>query len=102
MYMYQSNQSFYIPPSPQPGNPRAFEFLENFCSNSPLTGPKSCSNAPPPGKVPDYCFNFSVASVVAYCFWNCACKDCLLDNTYLYIIKYKSFWNTFKYETQLV
>ena len=31
--------------------PRAFEFLENFCSNSPLTGPKSCSNAPTPGKI---------------------------------------------------
>ena len=23
---------------------------ENFCSNSPLTGPKSCSNAPTPGE----------------------------------------------------
>ena len=31
--------------------PWAFEFLENFCSNSPLTGPKSCSNAPTPGKI---------------------------------------------------
>ena len=36
---------------PPPGNPRAFEFLECFCSNSPLTGPKSCSNAPTPGKL---------------------------------------------------
>ena len=44
--------------------PRAFEFLKKFCSNSPLTGPKSCSNAPPPGKLPDYCFNFSVASIM--------------------------------------
>ena len=26
--------------------PWAFEFLENFCSNSPLPRPKSCSNAP--------------------------------------------------------
>ena len=40
--MYQSNRSFNIPP----GNPRAFEFLENFCPNSPLPRPKSCSNAP--------------------------------------------------------
>ena len=41
---------------------RAFEFLKNFRSYSPVTGPKSCSNAlPPPGKLPDYCFNFSVA-----------------------------------------
>ena len=27
--------------------PWAFEFLENRCSNSPLPGLKSCSNAPP-------------------------------------------------------
>ena len=46
--MYQSNRSFSIPP---PANPQAFEFLENFCSNSPLTGSKSCSNAPTPGKI---------------------------------------------------
>ena len=45
--MYQSK----LPQSPSPGNPRAFEFLENFCSNSPLTGPKSCSNTPSPGKI---------------------------------------------------
>ena len=34
---------------PPRATPRAF--LENFCSNSPLTGPKSCSNAPTPGKI---------------------------------------------------
>ena len=28
------------------GNPRAFDFFENYCSNSPLPGPKCCSNAP--------------------------------------------------------
>ena len=48
-FMYQSNQSFNIPP-PR-AIPRAFEFWENFCSNSPLTGPKSCSNAPTCGKI---------------------------------------------------
>ena len=26
--------------------PRAFDFFENYCSNSPLPGPKCCSNAP--------------------------------------------------------
>ena len=31
---------------PPRATPRAFEFLENFCSNSPLPRPKSCSNAP--------------------------------------------------------
>ena len=30
--------------------PRAFEFLDNFCLNSPLSGPKSCSNAPTPAR----------------------------------------------------
>ena len=59
--MYQSNRSFKFPP---PGNPPAFEFLENFCSDCPPTGPKSCSNAPTPEKLPDYCFNFSVASIM--------------------------------------
>ena len=37
--MYQSNRSFNIPPPL--ATPRAFEFLENFCSNSPLTGRKA-------------------------------------------------------------
>ena len=44
-FMYQSNRSFNIPSSR--ATLRAFEFLGNFCSNSPLPGPKSCSNAPP-------------------------------------------------------
>ena len=26
--------------------PRAFDFFENYCSNSPLPGPKCCSNTP--------------------------------------------------------
>ena len=38
IFMYQSNRSFNIPPR---AAPRAFEFLENFCSNSPLPRPKS-------------------------------------------------------------
>ena len=35
--MYHSNQSLNI----SPGNPLAFEFLENFCSNSPSGGQKA-------------------------------------------------------------
>ena len=35
---------------PPRATPRV-EFLEDFCSNSPLTGPKSCSNTPNPGKI---------------------------------------------------
>ena len=33
-----------------PPHPRAFEFLENFCPNSPLTGRKAVQMPPPPGK----------------------------------------------------
>ena len=57
----QIEASTYLPRA----TPRAFEFLENFCSNSPLTGPKAVQMPPPPGKSPDYCFNFSVASIYA-------------------------------------
>ena len=38
------------PTSPR-ATPRAFEFLEIFCSNSLLPGLKSCSNAPTLGKI---------------------------------------------------
>ena len=31
---------------PPPGKPRAFDFFENYCSNSPLPGPKCRLNAP--------------------------------------------------------
>ena len=42
--MYRSNRSFNMPP---PGaTPRVFDFFENYCSNSPLPGPKYRSNAP--------------------------------------------------------
>ena len=46
------------PPGQYPGH------LNFFFSNSPFTGPKSCSNAPTPGKLPDYSFNFSVAFIM--------------------------------------
>ena len=42
-FMYQSNRSFNIPPRATPGH---LYFLQNFCSNSHLPRPKSCSNAP--------------------------------------------------------
>ena len=41
--MYRSNRSFNIPPR---ANPRAFDFFENYCSNSSLHCPKCRSNAP--------------------------------------------------------
>ena len=91
-----------LPQSP-PGGwfPRAFEFLENFCSNSTLPGPKAVQMSPPSGKLPDYCFNFSQASIMLLKL--CMCKHGLLDNilTCHEILrirdKYKSFLNTFKY-----
>ena len=50
--LFSGESSFYNVPvksklqHPPRANPRAFEFLENPCSNSPLLGLKSCSNAP--------------------------------------------------------
>ena len=41
--MYWSNRSFNMPPR---ASPRAFDFFENYSSNSPLPGPKCRSNAP--------------------------------------------------------
>ena len=43
--MYRSNRSFNIPP-PRATPPRAFDFFQNYCSNSPLPEPKCPSNAP--------------------------------------------------------
>ena len=40
------NQSFNIPPGNPPCTPRTFDFFENYCSNSSLSGPKYRSNAP--------------------------------------------------------
>ena len=40
--MYRSNRSFNMPPR---ANPRACDFFEIFCSNSPLPGPRCRSNA---------------------------------------------------------
>ena len=35
-----------MPPPPPRATARAFDFFENYCSNSPLPGPKRRSNAP--------------------------------------------------------
>ena len=40
---YRSNRSFNIA---SPATPWGFDFCENYCSNSPLPGPKCLSNAP--------------------------------------------------------
>ena len=44
--------------------PRTFEFLENFWKIPPSSGRKAVQMPPPPGKLPDYSFNFSVASIM--------------------------------------
>ena len=55
VYNFQTGSYFqigsYVPVKsklkhPPQATPCAFEFLENFCSNSPLLRPKSCSNTP--------------------------------------------------------
>ena len=63
--MYQSNRSLNIPPTR--ATPKAFEFLERFCSNSPLPRSKSCWNAPlyvhSRWSIPPLLGNLSVASI---------------------------------------
>ena len=59
--MYLSNRSFNIPPR---ATPRAFEFLENYWKIPPSPGRKAVQMPPLPGKLPDYCFNFSEASIM--------------------------------------
>ena len=102
--MHQSNQNLYIHPSPHlpTGQPPGFWIFRKFLFKFPPHRAEKLFKCPTPGKITRLLFYFSVASIMAYCFWNCACKYGLLDNTYLYIIKYKSFINTFKYGTQLV
>ena len=51
--MYQSNRRFNIPP---PGNPPGIWIFGNLCSNSPLPGPKSRSNAPLQARFKGYTF----------------------------------------------
>ena len=64
-------------------SPRLFEFLENFWKISPSPGRKAVQMPPVQGELPDYCFNFSVASIMLL-------KLCmytgLLDNTHLFTI----------------
>ena len=46
IYNVSVKSKLQLPPPPR-GNPRGFDFFENYCSNSLLPGPKYCSNAPP-------------------------------------------------------
>ena len=49
---------------PPRATPRAFEFLENFWKIPPSLGRKAVQMPPPLGILPDYCFNFSVVSIM--------------------------------------
>ena len=44
--------------------PWPFEFWTFFVQMPPSLGRKAVQMPPPPGKLPDYCFNFSVASII--------------------------------------
>ena len=55
--MYQSNRSFNILPGQPPGH-------LNFWKIHPSPGRKAVQMPPPSGELPDYCFNFSVASIM--------------------------------------
>ena len=82
--MYQSNRSINI---------------QIFVQMPPSLGQKAVQMPPPLGKFPDYCFNFSVASVMLPRL--CKLKRFIRQHMFIYY-RYKSFLNTFKYRTQLV
>ena len=63
--------------------PRAFEFLKNFVQIPLSPGRKAVQTPPPSGKLPDYCLNFSEASVMLLKQY--MCKHGLLDNTRSYM-----------------
>ena len=83
--MYQSYRSFNIPP----GNPRAFEFLKKFVQIPPS-----------PRRKADYCFNFSVASIMLLKL--CMSTSFIRQHIFTYYKYYKSVLNTLKYGAQLV
>ena len=56
--MYQSNRSFNIPLGQPPGH---LNFRKTFVQIPFSPGRKVVQMPLPPGKLPDYCFNFSVA-----------------------------------------
>ena len=65
-------------PHPIPGQPpRHLNFWKSFLLKSPSPGQKALQMPPPPGKLPDYCFNFSAAAIMLLK----PCKRALLDNT---------------------
>ena len=74
--MYQSNRSFNIPSrATPPGIWIIGKFLFKF---PPSPGRKAVQMPPPSGKLLDYCFNFSEASIMLLKL--CMCKHGLLDN----------------------
>ena len=67
------------PPRATPGH---LTFWKIFVQIPPSPSRKAVQTPPPPEKLPDYCFNFSVASIMLLKL----CMYGLLDNTYLYTI----------------
>ena len=84
------------PPRATPGH---LNFWKIFVQIPPSPSGKAVQMPPPPGELPDYCFNFSVASIMflKLCMWTWFIRQ----HTFTYY-KYKSVLNTFKYGTQLV
>ena len=94
--MYQSIRSFNIPPGQPPGH---LNFWKIFVQIPPSPGRKAVQMPPPLGKFPDYCFNFSVASVM---FPKLRMLTWFIRQHIFIYYRYKSFLNTFKYGTKLV
>ena len=77
---YQSNRSSNIPPGNPPG---IWIFGKFFVQIPPSPGRKAVQMPPPSGKLPDYCLNFSEASMMLLKL--CMFKHGLLDNTRSYM-----------------
>ena len=84
------------PPRATPGH---LNFWKVIVQIPPSLGQKAVQMPPPPGKLPDYCFNFSVASIMLLRL--CMLTWFIRQHIFIYY-RYKSFLNTFKYGTQLV
>ena len=85
---------------PSPGQPPGhLNFWKILFKFPPSPGWKAVQMPPPPGKLPDYYSNFSVASIMLLKL----CIETWFNRQHIFIYyKYKSFLNTFKYGTQLV
>ena len=90
--MYQSNRSFNIPPG-------HLNFWKIFVQIPPSLGRKAVQMPPPLGILPDYCFNFSVVSIMRL---KLSMKTWFIGEHIFIYYKYRLFINIFKHGAQLL